>query len=283
LDNSIIDRIQSGLSQVEEEESVTVLYACESGSRAWGFESTDSDYDVRFIYLRRTPWYLAMTRAQKRDVIERPIDANRIDMSGWDIMKALELFRSSNPPLLEWLQSPIVYRSTSSFADKLRALMPQYYSPKACIFHYMHMAAKNFREYLKGDEVWTKKYFYVLRPVLASLWIEKDVGAAPTEFRKLLEGVVTDGRLRKEIDMLLAAKRNGQELRRGPRNEVISSFLESQLLRLSGKGVRPSNTLDPADLERLFLDVLVEVNGETVGHSQNHEFEQRPTSNYLAN
>jgi len=283
LDSSIIDRIQSGLSQVEEEEGVTILYACESGSRAWGFESTDSDYDVRFIYLRRTPWYLAMTRAQERDVIERPIDANRIDMSGWDIMKALELFRSSNPPLLEWLQSPIVYRSTSSFADRLRALMPQYFSPKACIYHYMHMAARNFREYLKGDEVWTKKYFYVLRPVLASLWIEKDVGAAPTEFRKLLEGVVTDGRLRKEIDMLLAAKRNGQELRRGPRNEVISSFLESQLLRLSGKGVRPSNTLDPADLERLFLDVLVEVNGETVGHRQNHEFEQRPTSNYLAN
>jgi len=284
LNSCTAGRIQSGLSRVEEEEDVTVLYACESGSRAWGFESTDSDYDVRFIYLRRTPWYLAFDRAQERDVIERPIDASRIDMSGWDIMKALELFRSSNPPLLEWLQSPIIYRANSSFADKLRALMPQYYSPKACMYHYMHMAAKNFREYLKGDEVWTKKYFYVLRPVLASLWIEKGLGTPPTEFLKLLDTTVPAGTLRKEINALLAAKKAGQELRRGPRNEVISSFLESQLLRLDGKGVRPSNTQDPADLERLFLDVLIEVNGETVGHKvEAPEPSQRPILNYLAN
>ena len=104
-------RIVESLRQIECEEDVTILYACESGSRAWGFESTDSDYDVRFIYLRKTPWYL--TIQNKRDVIERPI-SDELDIAGWDLPKALGLFRKSNPPLLEWLRSPVVYLEEAS-------------------------------------------------------------------------------------------------------------------------------------------------------------------------
>jgi predicted nucleotidyltransferase len=96
--NQLLDRIRTELDRIEEEESVRVLYACESGSRAWGFESEDSDYDVRFIYLRPADWYLTIQK--KRDVIEKPIDED-LDISGWDLPKALELFRRSNPPLLE--------------------------------------------------------------------------------------------------------------------------------------------------------------------------------------
>lgn len=166
----MIQSIQNELSRIEEIENITILYACESGSRAWGFESADSDFDVRFVYLRQTLQYLTVERA--RDVIEKPLN-NDIDLSGWDLTKTLELFRKSNPPLLEWIQSPIVYRSISSLIRKLHMLLSQYYSPKACMYHYLHMAKVNFREYLKGEEVWTKKYFYVLRPVLACLWIEK--------------------------------------------------------------------------------------------------------------
>ena len=110
------------ISRLEQAHDVTVLYACESGSRAWGFESEDSDYDVRFIYLQRTEWYL--TIQNKRDVIEKPID-DELDVSGWDVPKALELLRKSNPPLLEWLQSPIVYKQTSSFIERLRKLMDE--------------------------------------------------------------------------------------------------------------------------------------------------------------
>jgi predicted nucleotidyltransferase len=95
------------LEQIEQEEQVTILYACESGSRAWGFPSQDSDYDVRFIYLHKPEWYLSIY--DKRDVIERPIN-NMLDINGWDLRKALNLFRKSNPPLLEWLQSPIQYK-----------------------------------------------------------------------------------------------------------------------------------------------------------------------------
>lgn len=253
--------IQNELSRIEEIENITILYACESGSRAWGFESADSDYDVRFIYLRRTLQYLTVERG--REVIEKPLE-NGIDLSGWDLIKALELFRKSNPPLLEWLQSPIVYRSTSSLIGRLHALLSQYYSPKACMYHYLHMAKGNFREYLRGEEVWTKKYFYVLRPVLACLWIEKGLGVVPTEFHKLVEALVADRELKDEIDALLAAKKAGLELRKGPRNEIISSFIEQQILRLNSAGQRSAVTSDPSSLNRLFVDILTEANGNTI-------------------
>lgn len=98
MNETIRNRIQAELGRIEGQEDVTILFACESGSRAWGFESADSDYDVRFIYLRRTEWYL--TIQNKRDVIEKPVD-DELDISGWDLPKALHLLRKSNPPLLE--------------------------------------------------------------------------------------------------------------------------------------------------------------------------------------
>ena len=152
--------IQERLQQVEEDEKVFIFYACESGSRAWGFPSLDSDYDIRFLYIHPKKWYLSID--EKRDVIERRI-SDLIDLSGWDIRKALRLFRKSNPPLLEWLNSPIVYQQRLHIVDKIKALMPDYYYPKSCLYHYRHMAEGNFREYLKGEIVWIKKYFYVLR------------------------------------------------------------------------------------------------------------------------
>jgi len=157
-------RIVRQLENIESDKDVQILYACESGSRAWGFASKDSDFDVRFIYLHPINWYLSIS--DKRDVIERNID-DCLDISGWEFRKALQLFRKSNPVLLEWLQSPIVYMEKYIAANKLRNLMSVYFSPKSCLYHYLHMARGNYREFLGGDQVWLKKYFYVLRPVLA--------------------------------------------------------------------------------------------------------------------
>lgn len=211
--------------------------------------------------MRPTSAYLSIQR--DRDVIERPISEG-LDASGWDLLKALDLFRKSNPPLLEWLQSPIVYASKSPLADRLRTLLPQYYSPIACMHHYLHMAEGNCREYLSGSEVWTKKYFYVLRPVLACIWIERGLGVVPTEFQKLVDGVVDRDDLRAEIDRLLAAKKSGEELRRGPRNETISSFVEQELSRFNATRQAPAKTRSPAALNRLFVETLVEVNGPAI-------------------
>ena len=201
----------------------------ESGSRAWGFPSQDSDYDVRFLYLRLTEWYLSID--EKRDVIEQPI-VDEIDLSGWDLKKALKLLRKSNPPLLEWLQSPLVYQEKHAIAEGLRNLIPEFYSPKACFYHYLHMAQGNMREYLKGETVWVKKYLYVLRPVLGCRWIEADKGAVPMEFDTLVDETLTVESLKKTIKALVARKRQGDELRMEPRNPEISEFLEEEITRL---------------------------------------------------
>jgi uncharacterized protein len=144
------------LRAIEEAHSVTVLFACESGSRAWGFASPDSDYDVRFVYVNRLPWYL--TVHPQRDVIEVPI-SGELDISGWDLRKALGLLHKSNPTLLEWMQSPIQYLRHDATAG-LAALVPQVFSPIRSYHHYLSMAKKNFRGYLQGDVVRYKKYFY---------------------------------------------------------------------------------------------------------------------------
>lgn len=261
-EQAIRARVQAELDRVEVEESVRVLYACESGSRAWGFESGNSDYDVRFIYVRPPAWYVTIQR--KRDVIERAIDEG-LDISGWDLPKALELLRKSNPPLLEWLQSPIVYRETGSAAARLRELMPSYYAPISCMYHYLHMAQGNSRQYLQGEVVWVKKYFYVLRPVLACLWIERGFGVVPTEFGILVDRLVTDPALSRAIDELLRRKRAGMELDQGPRIPEISDFLDRELSRLSTVHQEPAETRAPAALDTLLLELLVETYGDRLG------------------
>jgi len=262
---SIHQRIREELQAVAQEECVSILFACESGSRAWGFPSADSDYDVRFIYLRPTRWYL--TTQKKRDVIERPIEGD-LDISGWDLPKALQLLRKSNPPLLEWMQSPIVYHEQSSLRHRLRPLMQEYYSPVSCMYHYLHMAENNYRKYLQGDLVWTKKYFYVLRPILACMWIEQGFGIVPIEFGKLVEKIVSDERLRREIEQLLHRKMAGEELDQGARNPIISAFLEKQLKRLRANKQPQLASGDPARLDEAFVDLLREVNGERIGVHQ---------------
>ena len=248
--------IQNELERLEHSEGVRILYAVESGSRAWGFPSRDSDYDVRFIYLRPLDWYLSVDT--RRDVIEHTLEP--LDLSGWDLPKTLALFRKSNPPLLEWLHSPIVYKEDARFTERLRALLPDYYSPRTCMYHYLHMAGGNMREYLKGERVWTKKYFYVLRPLLACKWIEAGRGVVPMAFPVLVEAMVEDEALKAAITDLLERKREGEELDEGPRVEVISDFIEGEYERLDAKlADAPRGDLSFEPLNELFRRTLREV------------------------
>ena len=144
------------LNEIERAENVRILLAVESGSRAWGFASPDSDYDVRFIYVRPKTDYLRLEPI--RDVIEYPLD-DVLDINGWDLSKVLRLLRKSNPTLFEWFSSPIVYRETA-FANEFRSVMLRYFSSKRGLSHYLSMAISNYREYLKGGMVRAKKYFY---------------------------------------------------------------------------------------------------------------------------
>ena len=175
---------------------------------------------------------LSIDLDQKPDVIELPI-VGELDINGWDLRKALRLFQKSNPPLLEWLSSPIVYKEGTSVIKKLKDLIPNSYSPISCMYHYYKMARNNFREYLKGDLVWLKKYLYVLRPVLAVLYLEKGLGPVPMEFSMLVAKTVKDPALLKSINHLLTRKMAGDELDMGHRDPVLSTFLENQLERMA--------------------------------------------------
>lgn len=228
--------IEQALARIEREHDVRILFACESGSRGWGFSSPDSDYDARFVYLHRAPWYLSVNERTglgepQRDVIELPIETD-LDVSGWDLRKALRLLSKSNPTLLEWMRSPIVYRRDERLAPGLEALAARTYSRRAGWHHYLSMASATFDHHLQGERIRTKKYLYAIRPVLACLWIEADEQPPPMAFEQLLDRLYPDGPLREAIDALLVVKRASKEVDDAPSIPVISDFLAEQLARM---------------------------------------------------
>ncbi|MEM7656948.1 MAG: nucleotidyltransferase domain-containing protein [Bacteroidota bacterium] len=222
------ESILEALHQLEQEANIHILYAVESGSRAWGFASPNSDWDVRFVYLHRPEWYLSIQT--RKDTIERMLPQD-LDLSGWELRKALNLFRKSNPPLLEWLGSPIVYRNDAPWAAAMQQLLAQCFNPKSCSYHYLSMAKGNFREYLKGDTVRLKKYLYILRPLLACDWIAQEGGMPPTEFHAILNQLHPAGELREAIDALLERKMAAEELSVGPQIPVINAYAAAAIER----------------------------------------------------
>jgi uncharacterized protein len=201
------ETILEKLAQIEKDKQVKILYACESGSRAWGFASPDSDYDVRFIYMHPADYYLSIDEAG--DTIELPIN-DVLDISGWDIRKALKLLRKSNPPLTEWLQSPIVYLKHDDFYTELREFSSKYFIPRSGYNHYLSMTVNTFEGDLSAETVKLKKYFYALRPILACLWIVEKGTLPPMEFDKL-RVMANDVVVQKAIDNLLVQKTNADE------------------------------------------------------------------------
>jgi predicted nucleotidyltransferase len=202
----MIDIIEKKLLEIQSLNEVRVLYACESGSRAWGFASPDSDYDVRFIYVHPVDYYLSID--EQRDVIELPIN-ELLDINGWELRKALRLLRKSNAPLYEWLQSPVIYQNEDKFLISLHEQMNHYFSPRAMMHHYISMTKNVLDNDLSGEQVKLKKYFYALRPVLASLWIAKYNETPPMEFGALREVLNPD--FNNIVDDLLAQKIKADE------------------------------------------------------------------------
>lgn len=245
-------RIKQALREIEKRENIEILYAVESGSRAWGFPSKDSDYDVRFIYRREKDWYLKLEKTA--DHLEFPIDA-QLDICGWDLDKTLKLLQKSNPALLEWLHSPIVYQADPQFIIELSTLSEKNLNEQRLIYHYLHMADGNYREYLKKEYVRIKKYFYVLRPVLACMWIKEYHQRPPVEFEKLLELPDLSPELLKVINELLSRKKSGDELDIEMAIPQLNIFLEQQLQFFSEyvKSLDKNPKIDSADLNYFFL------------------------------
>ncbi|ABO22471.1 nucleotidyltransferase domain-containing protein [Shewanella loihica] len=252
ITENIKKEILRRIRNAEKEHNVKVLYAVESGSRAWGFESPNSDYDVRFIYAHPKDWYVSVDLEYKRDVIEYEI-VDEIDINGWDIRKALQLFSKSNPAFVEWIQSSIVYVDDHSFAKGARQLLDTVYSVEKGIYHYRSMAKTNYRGYLKEEIVPIKKYFYVLRPLLSIMWLEKYQKPAPIEFVKLRTLIPTGSTIDQAISDLLERKKRSLEKEYAPAVPVLNAFIESELDRLENYQDSPQrNSSHMESLNSLF-------------------------------
>jgi len=239
ISEAVARDIHSRLDAAEREHDVRIAHACESGSRAWGFASPDSDYDVRFIYVRRPEWYLSFDVERRRDVIECPI-VDEIDIGGWDMRKALYLFTRTSGALLEWLTGPIRYRESGPLSAGLRDLAPRVANDIALRYHYMHLARSNAGEHFRrGQRVRLKKYFYVLRALLAIRHVERELGLPPVEFARLVDTVAPPS-IVPPIERLLERKRATPEIGEGEPVPELDAFIRDELARhadgFSGQG-----------------------------------------------
>lgn len=224
--------ITSRLQKIKEEQDIQTVYTLESGSRAWNFESPDSDYDVRFVYLKPLVHYLRIDTNYTRDVIdiEYPTDGT-YDLNGWDITKFFKLLIDSNPTAIEWLQSTLVYECNKEFYEAAWAIARQSFNPAASMWHYRHMASMNFNKYLlKKNPLLQKKYLYVIRPILCLRWVIKFKSPPPLDIEKLLFLFRDDEReIHKEVLKLLAIKRLSSEKEFTPPNLVLQDLCSREL------------------------------------------------------
>lgn len=243
-------QILEQLEQIEEDHDVKILFAIESGSRAWGFPSPDSDYDVRFVYTHQRDWYLSIHPG--RDVIELPIVGD-LDINGWDLKKALQLLIKPNPVLLEWMCSPIQYRVDEENFAQLRNLAADVNHVRTSSHHYLHLASSQYRRFIDGkNDVAMKKYFYVIRPVMALMWLRaRPNDPVPMDLPTLTSGIDLPTDVSNILDEMLEQKLKSKELGSGPRLALLDDFVSEEIEKtravLEHPGPMPDRILDTAN------------------------------------
>lgn len=254
-EGSAEELIQRELDRIEREKGVRILRAVESGSRAWGFTSPDSDYDVRFVYLSPLERYLSLRPARK-DTIEWVVDET-LDICGWDLSKALTLARSGNPFLYEWGASPVVYRSGAEW-ERVWEVARGYFSCKAALFAYYGIARSTKSDFLGGEQVRYKKYLYALRPLLACKFIDENRAQPPVDFHELVRAAAPEG-LKPSIEMLLTRKATMNEKDIGPRIPEVDAFIDESLDRFQvlAKEMEDEAEKDWAPLDQLFFNLAL--------------------------
>jgi len=202
IDPTIFQEIKTHLALIEKEHDVVIIQAIESGSRAWGFPSPDSDYDVRFIYAHPKDWYIQLN--ERRDVIELPINSE-LDISGWDLRKALNLANKGNAVIQEWMISPIIYQQSSSY-DSLLELVKNTFNPIAAFNHYRSMAKKAYQDIQQSEHKKLKRFFYFSRATLSAQWIVKNQTMPSIIFSDLINGLINDPLLKENFHDLIEQK-----------------------------------------------------------------------------
>ena len=247
--------IEARLARVASEEGVRLLMAVESGSRAWGFPSPDSDYDVRFLYVRPRRDYLALGKL--RDVIERPI-VDEIDLNGWDIRKALGLLLKHNAVLSEWMESPIRYAADDPVVSDLEALADRHFNPRGYARHYANLGKGTVARWFDdGGDIPVKRYFYALRPALSIMALRRDPSRRPPmEMRALMAACELSPAMVEQIEELIALKAHTNEAGNAVRRPEIENLVHAELELADEAPER----LDPAtfkqEAEDLFLKLV---------------------------
>ncbi len=249
------EKIKKYLTNLEQEKGIEILFACETGSRAWGFPSPDSDFDVRIIYKHEKDWYLSLT--EEKDSIELFFENNEIDITGWDIRKSLRLLWKSNPALLERIQSPIIYKVNTEFLTEVTSVAQSAYSRFATIHHYLSMAKKIFEEVNNSEEYKLKKFFYALRASVACKWILEKEEMPPIEFSKMLNGLDLPTNLRTRISELITLKATISEAYLHKGDQELLEFMKSCIDRADNESkTLPSSNAQMSEFNDFFRKTL---------------------------
>ena len=253
------EEIRGRLAHIEFSQNVRILYACESGSRAWGFPSPDSDYDVRFLYVHPLSWYIRIHPG--RDVIELPIDGD-LDINGWDSRKALQLMLKGNQSIFEWLDSPIIYSENPAFLKEWRHVSSRAYRRRAALGHYFGIASRIAAEHLHTDDVPIKKVLYVLRTMLAGRWAAENPEPPPISMDRLVAGTYMEDAIRQEIQEIMKAKQSAMERETIHLSKDMTDFIDQSLVdlrRCLQEWDLPEPPQDTSLAENLFLRWMPEL------------------------
>jgi uncharacterized protein len=244
--------ILTTLAEVERDHKIKILFSCESGSRAWGFPSPDSDYDVRFIYSRPYAYYLSIL--DHRHDLRFPI-SGELDIYGWDIRKVLKLVLKSNTTPFEWLQSPIIYRENKTFQDALWQLCQHYFSQRSNIHHYLGIARGALDTMENESEIKIKKLFYVLRPLLAAKWCQQKNSIAPMTIDPLI--TLLPPALQKQVEDLIKYKATAAEAEVIRVDPALQSYINNEISEINVAAAElPRDNFEPRMLDEFFVKTI---------------------------
>jgi uncharacterized protein len=251
---SMQEAIKARLSEIERTSGIRPLIVVESGSRAWGFPSPDSDYDVRIIFARPVDGYLTVT--ERSDTLDFPI-VDELDVTGWDVRKTLALAARSNATPMEWLQSPIVYHEEAEVRAQLWQAVSDFFCPRSVAAHYLGLTKRSLRRLREqGAEQKLKTWFYVFRPLFAAEWILSKQSIPPMEFAPLRE-MTNDMELAEMIDDLLVLKKRVSESFTMETPAALWGTIENRLTTCQGRldSLQPRKR-DAAEMDEVFRRIV---------------------------
>lgn len=254
----VVNAICNRLGLIESKYDIKILYAVETGSRGWGFASSDSDYDIRFIYVHKPEWYFDKLLYNKPDTIENAVEKTNVgdlDICGWDIVKVLDLFRNSNASITEWLSSPIIYYETASLIKHLKDIAHDICNPYRQWHHYFGMVQSGIKKYKEKQSI--KAWLYILRPLLMCMWIEKYQTLPPMRMQIVLNDIINDNILKKSIECVIEAKRIGDEKDIFEPPKILDDFVKSAVQNAQNRDPKfpvPKITVDYGTIFRGILN-----------------------------